>query len=128
MLKPLYSNLMYRLRLIFSKPRYSLLISGTVLIDEKQFGCEILNISEAGASLRISEKLRTGDTLRLAFEFHKIRISAEGRIAHQTGLATYGIHFQNDRITRRKLKRFVKAIELLGFGYARENHRWWNTV
>lgn len=103
-----------RVRWWEAKPRYQITIPCQV---DKSHQAEILNISESGVFIAENEKLETGSTISLDFNFYNQEFFLDAKVIHGFSINNkpgYGVQFLDlSKEEKLRLQRLLAAFEAL---------------
>jgi len=104
-----------KLRWWESQPRYEIHVDGQVGAGGESRSCHVANLSEGGVFIESDNPFPTGQLVNIDFKFLEIPFHMQGRVVYRKPDGRgCGIQFATTREMKRKLRRFIKGLHVLG--------------
>jgi hypothetical protein len=112
-----------RLRWWETKPRYEIDMQATLIIDNHQISCTILNISEGGALVKNINPLQMGFDACLRFSFFDQTVNVPARVVYSQN-GSMGFQFLHNNETEKKVKKIIRKLRLSGVNTRERPDKW----
>lgn len=105
-----------RVRWWESKPRFLIHLPALLDTPEGQKECELLDVSEGGAFIRLQDPLSPENLYTLHFSLFNRPLSIQARIVYRRheGVAGYGLQFQFKEQEASQYRKLMKGLRLIG--------------